>query len=68
MDKRFGTWNVRTMYRTGSLRTVAEGITEYKLNSPGIQEVGWDRGDTQPAGECTFFYGKGNDIHELVTG
>jgi hypothetical protein len=24
MDMRFGTWNVRSMYRAGSLRTVAE--------------------------------------------
>jgi hypothetical protein len=24
MDMRFGTWNVRSMYRAGSLRTVAK--------------------------------------------
>jgi hypothetical protein len=24
MDMRFGTWNVRSMYRAGSIRTVAE--------------------------------------------
>jgi hypothetical protein len=26
MDLRFGTWNVRRMYRAGLLRTVAEDI------------------------------------------
>jgi hypothetical protein len=26
MDMRFGTWNFRSMYRAGSLRTVAEEI------------------------------------------
>jgi hypothetical protein len=26
MDMRFGTWNVRSMYRTGLVRTVAEEI------------------------------------------
>jgi hypothetical protein len=33
----------------------------------GIQEVRWDRGGTEPAGEYTFFYGRGNEKHELGT-
>jgi hypothetical protein len=33
----------------------------------GVQEVRWDRGGTEPAGECTFFYGKGNENSELGT-
>jgi hypothetical protein len=31
MDMRFGTWNVRSMYRAGSLRAVAEEITKYRF-------------------------------------
>jgi hypothetical protein len=27
MDMRFGTWNVRSMHRAGSLRTVAEEVS-----------------------------------------
>jgi hypothetical protein len=34
----------------------------------GVQEVRWDRRGTEPAGECTFFYGKGNENLELDTG
>jgi hypothetical protein len=29
---KFGTWNVRSMYRAGSLRAVAEEISKYKLD------------------------------------
>jgi hypothetical protein len=34
----------------------------------GVQEVRWDRGGTEPAGEYTFLYGKGNENDELGTG
>jgi exonuclease III len=67
MDLRFGTWNVRSMYRAGSLRTVAEEVSKYKLDLVGVQEVRWDAGGTEPSGQYTFFYGKGNQNHELGT-
>jgi hypothetical protein len=44
MDMKFGTWNVRSMYRAGSLRAVAEEIPKYKLDSVGVPEVRWDGG------------------------
>jgi hypothetical protein len=34
----------------------------------GVQEVRWEGGGTEPAGEYTFVYGKGNENHELGTG
>jgi hypothetical protein len=34
----------------------------------GVQEVGWEGGGTEPAGEYTFFYGKGNENYEIGTG
>jgi endonuclease/exonuclease/phosphatase family metal-dependent hydrolase len=39
MNKRFGTWNVRSMDRAGSLRAIAEEISEYNLDLVGVQEV-----------------------------
>jgi hypothetical protein len=36
MNMRFGTWNVRSMYRAGPLREVAEEISKYKLDLVGI--------------------------------
>jgi hypothetical protein len=38
MDMRFGTWNVRSMYRAGSLRVVGEEMSKYKLDLMGVQE------------------------------
>jgi hypothetical protein len=63
MDPRFGMWNVRSLYRAGSLMTAAKEISTYKLDLVGVQEVRWDRVDTEPAGEYTFFYGKGSEKH-----
>jgi hypothetical protein len=68
VDMRFGTWNVRSLCRAGSLITVAREIAKYKLDLVGVQEVRRDRGGTEPPDEYTFFYGKGNDNHELCTG
>jgi hypothetical protein len=48
--------------------TVAKEISKYKLDLVGVQEVKWDKSGTEPAGEYTFLYGKGNENHELGTG
>jgi hypothetical protein len=68
MDMRFGTWNVRRMYRAGSLRAMVEEISKYKLDLVGVQGVRWGGGGTETAGEYTFFYGRGNQNHELGRG
>jgi hypothetical protein len=62
MDIRFGTWNVRSMHRAGSLRAVAEEISIYNLDLVGVQEVRWDGGGTEPAGNIHFSMEKGMKI------
>jgi hypothetical protein len=63
---KFGTLNTRSLYRAGSLKTVSRELARYKLDLVGVQ-VRWEGGGTEPAGEYTFFYGKGNEDHKLGT-
>jgi hypothetical protein len=34
----------------------------------GVQEVRWEKGATEQAEDYTFFYGQGNEDHQLGTG
>ena len=60
-------WNVRSMYRVGSL-TAARELARYKSDLVDVQEVRWDNGGMVRAGDYNFFYGKGNENHQLGTG
>jgi exonuclease III len=64
----FGTWNVRSLYRSGSFKTVARELGKFKLDIVGVQEVRWDKGGTEWAEDYTFFYGAGNEDRLLGTG
>jgi hypothetical protein len=50
------------------LKTVARELGKYKLDLAGVQEVRWQKGVTERAEDYTFFYGKGNEDHQLGTG
>ena len=65
---KIGTWNVRSLYRAGSLKAGARELVRYKLDVVGVQEVRWDKGGTVRAGDYDFFYGKGNENQQLGTG
>jgi exonuclease III len=65
---RFGTWNVRSLYRSGSLKAAAGELPRYKLDLVVVQKVRWDKGVTVRAGDCNFFYGNGNKNHALGAG
>ena len=57
-DILLGTWNVRSLYRAGSLMAAARDIARYKLDLVVVQEVRWDKGDTVRAGDYNFFIWK----------
>ena len=56
------------LYSAGSLIAVVRELARYKLDSVGVQEVRWDKGDMLRAGDYNFFYGKGNKNHQFGTG
>ena len=41
-NMRFGTWNVMSLCRAGSLTAAARELARYKLDLVGLQEVRWD--------------------------
>jgi hypothetical protein len=57
-DRRFSTWNVRNLYRAGSITATARELARYTLDLVGVQGVRWDRQGPVRAGEYNFFYGK----------
>ena len=64
----FGTRNVRSLYRSGSLTTVARKLLSYKLDVVGVQKVEWDLRGTVRAGDYIFFlYGRDKQ-YQLRTG
>jgi hypothetical protein len=55
---RFGTWNVRSLYRAGSVMAAARELAGYKLDLVGLQEVRWDKEGTVKTGDYIFSMGK----------
>jgi hypothetical protein len=51
---KLGTWNVRNLYGAGSVMTFVKELPKFKEKLVGVHNVGWDRGVTKPAGECTL--------------
>ena len=64
MEGRFRNIGTSVRFTYGSDQELAR----YKLDLVGVQEVRWDKGGTVRAGEYNFFYGKGNENHQLGTG
>lgn len=63
MDMRFLTCNVRSLFRSDSLKTVAIQTEKYESDLVGMQKVRWDKIDPEPTD--IFFSGNGNSSHHL---
>jgi hypothetical protein len=64
----FSTWNIRRLYRAGSIATISNEISKYKFDLVGVQKVRLDGSGTEVAGKYTLLYRKGNENHGLGTG
>jgi hypothetical protein len=62
---RFGTWNVRSLHRIGSVKTVARELGKYNLDLVDVYEVRSEKGGTERAEDYTFLYGEGNEDRQL---
>ena len=51
---RYGTWNIRSLYGSGWLTTVATELSRYKIDTVCVQEVTWDNEDTNRKGLYFF--------------
>jgi exonuclease III len=65
---RFGTWNVRNLYRVGAIKSVVGELEKYKLDLVGVQKVRWEGEGYQTADNYIFLYRKENANHQLGTG
>jgi hypothetical protein len=68
MVVRFGTWNVRSLYRSGSMKTATSELAKYKLEPVAAHEVSYDNDTTKQEDNYTLFYGNENANHHLGTG
>jgi exonuclease III len=55
---RFGTRNVRSLYGTGSVKTVASKLAKHNADLVAVQEIRWDKCGSEPADDYTFFLWK----------
>jgi hypothetical protein len=60
--------NVWSLCGSGSLIAVSRELVKCVFHLVGIKEVGRDKGNTEPAEDCTFLCGNGNADHRLGTG
>ena len=67
-DMRIGTWNVKSLYKTGAVTLVAHELTKYRLDLVRVQEVRLDGNGISPIGDYMLYHGKGKNNHQLGTG
>jgi hypothetical protein len=48
MEMRFGTWKIRRLYGSGSLKMATRDLGKYQLYLVGVQ-VRWNKGGTERA-------------------
>ena len=62
----FGTWNVRTLFRTGAVLSLFSQLNKYRLAITALQETRWQGKDIMDTKSHTIFYsGKEKGFREF---
>ncbi|KAL4103878.1 hypothetical protein QTP88_019213 [Uroleucon formosanum] len=64
----FGTWNVRTLYKSGAVHNIVNEVEKYKVKLTALQEIRWTNTGTININETTIFYGSCTEQRQLGTG
>jgi len=64
----FGTWNVRTLYKSGAVHNIVNEVEKYKVKLTALQEIRWTNTGTININEITIFYGGCTEQRQLGTG
>jgi hypothetical protein len=60
-------WNVKNLYRIGSLKSVTSEMLKYNFGLVAIQEFRWGMCGIQPANGCTLFHENGKANRHIGT-
>ena len=53
-DLLFGTWNVRTLYKSGAVHNIVNEVEKYKIKLTALQEIRWTNTGTININETTI--------------
>ena len=63
--KYIGTWNVRTLYKTGQLDILLHQLSSYKWSIVGLSEIRWTGNGELTKDDCKIIYsGRKDDVHQ----
>ncbi|KAL4084248.1 hypothetical protein QTP88_028073 [Uroleucon formosanum] len=68
MALHIGTWNVRTLFKTGSMNCMVREIERYKVKLVALQEIRWSDTGSINTSDTIILYGKCDNQRQLGTG
>jgi hypothetical protein len=67
-ELQLGTWNVLSLYRSGSLKRLIDITQGYKIGILAVQEMRWVGQSILEEKECTIYYSCHKSLHQFGTG
>jgi exonuclease III len=67
-DLNLATWNVRSLFRPGTLKNLIQELKKYKINIAAVQDMRWKGNDTFDSDDYTICYSGSSDKNIFGTG